>query len=135
MNPNILNKGEVNAVERRKFRRVDFRVKAEIVYGGVSYTGFIENFSETGIFKIVFPEEKVIDLIPGTMLQIKFQTPSENDISLNCEVKWLRINTDSPFVLKYNMGMSIINPPRKYREFISRLLLNPDLQETPYTTG
>jgi hypothetical protein len=116
-------------MNKRRYKRVDFRLNADIIYGNKNYKGHIENFSETGIFKIVFPEERVVDFIPGTVISVKFQVPSGEILNLDCEIRWLRINTDSPFALKYHMGMEIIEPPQEYRQFLSSIMKKSSIPE------
>lgn len=116
-------KKDESYLEKRRHIRVDYRVNAEITYGDRSYRGNIENISESGIFKIAFPEKEIVDLIPGTPLTVKFQSTSGEDFNLSCRIKWLRIYTVSPFALKYNMGMEIVNAPQEYRDFVEQLIL------------
>jgi hypothetical protein len=110
------------SIEKRRYKRINFRLEAEVTYSNKRYNGFIENFSESGIFKIVFPDESIQEFMPGALLGVNFQMPSGEKLSLNCIIKWLRIKTDSPFALKYNMGMEIIDPPQEYKSFIQTLL-------------
>jgi hypothetical protein len=117
-------KKDESYLEKRRHIRVDYRVNAEITYGDKSYRGNIENISESGIFKVAFPEKEIVDLIPGSPLVVKFQGPSGEDFNLNCLIKWLRIYTISPFALKYNMGIEIVNAPQEYRDFVEQLILN-----------
>jgi hypothetical protein len=102
-------------LEKRRHIRVDYRADAEITFGDRSYRGMIENISESGIFKVAFPEKEIVDLIPGSALAVK---------NLRCEIKWLRIYTVSPFALKYNMGIGIVNAPQEYKEFVEQLIMN-----------
>jgi hypothetical protein len=89
-----MSQGEKESyLEKRRHIRVDYRVDAEIIFGDRIYRGMIENISESGIFKVAFPEKK-----------------------------WLRIYTVSPFALKYNLGIEIVNAPQEYREFVSQLI-------------
>jgi hypothetical protein len=111
-------------LEKRRHIRVDYRADAEIIFGDRSYRGIIENISESGIFKVAFPEKEIVDLIPGSALAVKFKGPSGNLFDLRCEIKWLRIYTVSPFALKYNLGIEIVNAPQEYREFVEQLIMN-----------
>jgi hypothetical protein len=111
-------------LEKRRHIRVDYRADAEITFGDRSYRGMIENISESGIFKVAFPEKEIVDLIPGSALAVKFKDPSGSYFNLRCEIKWLRIYTVSPFALKYNMGIGIVNAPQEYKEFVEQLIMN-----------
>lgn len=42
----------------------------------------IENFSETGIFKVVFSEKGVINFYPGEIIVINFTTSSGQELEL-----------------------------------------------------
>jgi hypothetical protein len=118
-----MSQGEKESyLEKRRHIRVDYRVDAEIIFGDRIYRGMIENISESGIFKVAFPEKEIVDLIPGSALGVKFKDLSGSYFDLRCEIKWLRIYTVSPFALKYNLGIEIVNAPQEYREFVSQLI-------------
>lgn len=116
-------KKDESYLEKRRHIRVDYRVNAEITYNDKCYKGNIENISESGIFKVAFPEKEIVDLMPGSPLTVKFRGSSGEDFNLNCRIKWLRIYTVSPFALKYNLGIEIVNPPQEYRDFVEQLIL------------
>jgi hypothetical protein len=59
--------------------------------------------------------------MPGTKLNVSFKTPSGEKIELECDVKWVRHISNMPFGVKHHMGLEIINPSIKYREFIKSL--------------
>lgn len=96
------------------------RLQAEMVMEGNTYEGFIENCSREGILKII-PHERLQNFLPGTTIEIRFQTPSGKTLNLNCEIRWLRFQTNMPFGLNHFVGMEIINPPRLYNEFIQTI--------------
>jgi hypothetical protein len=82
----------------------------------------IENVSETGIFKVVFSEKSVIDFYPGEIIEINFILPSGQELNQKCKIIWARMKNETPLFLKYQMGVEIINPSPKYKEFIKDLL-------------
>jgi hypothetical protein len=108
--------------DRRSNRRIKHSIKADLTFNEKHYKAVIENFSETGIFKIVFPEKSVIEFFPGNTLEVNLLLPAKQQLTLECEIKWVRIKRGSPLFLKYHMGLKIIEPPREYKEFIQTLL-------------
>jgi hypothetical protein len=109
------------SMDKRQHKRISYCLNTEIICDGISYKGLIENISETGIFKIAFPDQNFLSFYPGKEITVIFQIPSGTTLNLNCEIKWLRINTGSPFAIKYNLGLNIIDPPREYIEFVKSL--------------
>jgi hypothetical protein len=107
-------------VENRRSLRVDFRVKAKSISKNKGYNGSIENFSREGMLKVI-PNGQVIEMLPGTTIDVSFQTPSGEALNLECEVKWIRHHSDLPFGIKHHIGMEIQNPPQKYTEFVEGL--------------
>lgn len=112
-------------MEKRRSKRVPFRLPAEMTTGDQAYQGVIENFSREGMMKVI-PHKKLLDFLPGTSLKIHFQTPSGEKLILDCEIRWLRYQTNMPFGLKHFVGMEIINPPHLYNEFIQTLYEGSD---------
>lgn len=115
----------------RRSPRIDFQVRAKSASGNVSYNGYIDNFSREGMMKII-PDKKRLHIFPGTILNVRLETPSGETLDLGCEVKWLRHHLNMPFELSHHIGMEIKNPPQKYNEFI-RDLYGEYLHES--TTG
>jgi hypothetical protein len=111
-------------VEKRHNRRINYKLNADVICDAKNYKGIIENLSASGIFKIVISDRSVIAFVPGESLRVKFESPSGQDFDLDCEIKWSRIDTRSPFVLKYNLGVQIKEPPQSYAEFLKSLLLS-----------
>jgi hypothetical protein len=115
----------MKGIDKRQHKRIDYKLKADVSFNSKHAQGMIENFSETGIFKVVFSEKGVINFYPGEIIGVNFTIPSGQELQLECELKWVRIQTGSPLFLKYNMGVKIINPPPEYIEFIKTLLSEP----------
>jgi hypothetical protein len=110
------------AADRRRHRRINFKLKAEVTYGARHFNGMIENLSKSGIFKVVFPEKSVIDFFPGKIIGLNFHIPSGQMLNLECEIKWIRIKKGSPLFLKYHMGVQVVSPPQGYTDFVQGLL-------------
>jgi hypothetical protein len=107
-------------VERRRSPRVDFHLKAESTSGNIKHNGSIENFSREGMMKVIL-NGQLLDIIPGTELEVSFETPSGEKVILACEVRWVRYCSNMPFGLKHTVGMEITNPPQKYTGFVESL--------------
>lgn len=107
-------------MERRRSPRVVYKAKAKATLGNTNYNGYIENFSREGMLKII-PSEQLLDIFPGTTLEVSLETPSGENITLECEVKWVRHYPIIPFRLKHDVGMEIKNITQKYKDFIQEL--------------
>ena len=94
---------------KRLSKRIIIGLKAEIISGGISCEGVIENLSEAGIYVITAPTKAEIDFAPGTILEVKFQFLSGETLNLHCEVKWS--SKTLPHRLTNRIGMKIIDPP------------------------
>lgn len=107
-------------MERRRSERKTIHLKAERISGDESHAVFIENISEHGIHIITAQAEPAEDFPPDTPLDLRFQLSSGETIELNCRVRWSYQNT-LPAGLTSNIGMEIIDPPLRYREFVKNL--------------
>jgi hypothetical protein len=106
-------------MEKRRSKRKIVRLKAERISGDKNHAVFIENLSEEGIYMITAPAKTSMDFIPGTALELKFQLRSGETLNLRCKVIWSHKNP--PDGLTNSVGMEIIDPPLKYKEFIKTL--------------
>jgi hypothetical protein len=111
--------------EKRRHKRIRYKLKADVICDSKHYKAVIDNFSETGICKIVFPEKSVIDFYPEEILEINFILPSGQELNLECKIKWVRIKKGTPLFLKYHMGVEIIEPSPEYKKFVNDLLEKP----------
>jgi hypothetical protein len=111
----------MSTIEKRRHRRINYTVNADITCANTHYNGVIVNFSETGVFKIVFSEKSVIDFFPGGIVMVNFIVPSGNELNLECMIKWVCIEKGSPIFLKYHMGLKIIKNQPMYEEFMKTL--------------
>ena len=105
-------------MEDRRFKRIGFKLNAEINLSGKRYKGSIENLSEGGLFEIIFSEADLTDLATGASLGVKFEIPSEEIIDLHCKIVWIRVGPEQIVGLRYYIGLEIINPSPEYKEFI-----------------
>ena len=107
-------------MEKRRSVRISAAFRAGFISGDASYDVNIENLSEHGINIRTAPTRNAIDFTPGTPYELKFQLPSGETLCLHCGVKWFHMKT-SPDGLTYSIGIEIIDPPLKYREFLKTL--------------
>ncbi len=106
-------------MEKRRSRRKIVSLEAELISGGISYKGFIGNISGDGIYIRTAPTKTTINFAPKTTLELKFQLPSGETLNLHCKVIWSY--KTPPHGLTYSMGVKIIDPPPKYKEFLETL--------------
>ncbi len=106
-------------MEKRRFKRIIVSLKAELISDGTSYTGFIENLSENGLFVTTTPTKTAIVFTPETRCEIKFQLPSGETLNLPCKITWAY--RTPPHGITNSIGLEIIDPHPKYREFLKTL--------------
>jgi hypothetical protein len=107
-------------MEKRRSPRVGFKVRAASIVENTYYKGYINNFSREGMLKII-PNSRVLNIVPGTVLEVSFETPSGSKLNLECEVKWVRHSSNLPFGLNHHVGIEVKNPPQHYKEFIHEI--------------
>jgi hypothetical protein len=112
-------------MKRRISRRLNGFFKAEIISNDTSFSGFIGNFSENGIYMRISSANAGISFAPGTVFDLKFRLPSEKILNLRCKLVWVyEIPLGSqPGRSAYNMGMEIINPLPAYMDFYKDLVI------------
>jgi hypothetical protein len=108
-------------MEKRRFKRIDNKTRAELTIDGKNYEGSIENLSEEGLFEIAFVDVEVSDFVPEKIFGGKFHKPSGEELNLQGKIVWLLLNRNNPDRLTYCMGMEIISPPVSYKEFVYNL--------------
>jgi hypothetical protein len=96
-------------MKKRRSKRIVIGLKAEIISGGISCEGVIDNLSEDGIFVITAPSKTEMDFTSGTILEVNFQFMSEETLHLKCKVKWS--HKTPPHHLTHRIGMEIIESP------------------------
>ncbi len=108
-------------MEKRHLQRTIISSEAELILGNKSFAGLIANVSEEGIFIIVTaPEETTLDFTPEMPAELKFQLPSGEMLNLHSRVKWFYKTLSNR--ITFSIGMEIIEPPLKYKEFLKTLL-------------
>jgi len=104
-------------MENRACERISDSLDAEITLDGVNYSGIIMNYSDEGLFLVSATVYEIDEVDEKTEMEIRCTLPSEEEVSLRCEVKWSN-KKDSPYGVSLNLGMKILDPPEKYMEFI-----------------
>jgi len=107
--------------DKRRFKRIDTEIRAEVTIDNKHYEGFIKNISEAGLAEIVFGDVEITDFAPEKILGVKFHKPSGEDSDVHGKIVWLRLNRDNPDRLRYCMGIEIISPPARYKKFVKTL--------------
>jgi hypothetical protein len=105
---------------RKLTARTPVTLQAKIVSGGETYTGFIQNVSESGVgyfIESVIKVEK--DFAPRKKIELSFQLPSGETVLLKCEIIWY--SRESSDDKKLSVGLKIIEPPQKYMKFVQNL--------------
>lgn len=86
------------------------------------YKGLITNISSSGVSMFIdtdFPET-TIDCTEGSILTLEVTSLSGEYISLQCSIKWLRIQKRSQ-TLTTSMGMEVIAPPQNFIQLFRAL--------------
>ncbi len=94
-------------MEKRRSKREPVNLKAEIVFDGVNYPGFVENVCHEGLHIVASSEQCVTSFIPERIINLKFRSQSKDKIDLHCEVRWVHINKTPVHGLTYRIGMEI----------------------------
>ena len=110
---------DVNRASERK----TVNLKAEVLAGGNTYSGVIENISSDGLY-IQFttePTKSAKDFLPKSKFHIIFQIPAGEKFELTCESRWINIYTEPPDSVVNNLGIQIIEPPEELKAFVEAL--------------
>lgn len=108
-------------MEKRHSERIPCNLNAIIVSEGKDYSGQIENVSEDGVEYLITSKIQYSgNFTPDKTVKLNFQIPSGETLELDCEVKWFLKSPQSDIKKTLIVGMKIKNPPRLYRELISR---------------
>ena len=107
-------------MEARQFKRAILDIPAEIITEDKRRAGTIENLSDEGIYVVAAPAKSEKDFFPGTELEIRFQLPSGEKLSLHCVIKWSYLTP--PHGYTFSIGLKITDPPLTYQESLKTLL-------------
>ncbi len=106
-------------MEKRRSRRISVYLSAERISGDSNHAIFIENLSESGICMIATPSKKTAGFKPGAPVTVKLKMSPNETINLDCRVIWSHKSESNSITV--SVGLEIINPPEKYREFVKKL--------------
>jgi len=110
----------ISPMERRRFKRIKFNLKAERISGDEKHGVFIDNISENGIYMTTSPSKEHSKYTAGTEIDLKFSLTSGETIDLRCIVRWSYVKIP-PNGLTDSIGLEIIDPPSQYVEFVRSL--------------
>ncbi|UCD35345.1 MAG: PilZ domain-containing protein [Nitrospiraceae bacterium] len=109
-------------MERRRSRRKSVSLPARIESPEAAYEGIIENVSEHGLCMETDSQHLLkasMRFQPGAEYEVRFHTPSGNEIRLRCKVTWSY--KVAPQGLKKKIGMEIVFPPPSFVQFYRQL--------------
>jgi hypothetical protein len=108
--------------DRRRHDRNTVAFKTEVFSCDKTYKGVIRDISESGAKVGIVPTKNATDFLPETMLDIKFQIPSGETLTLRYEVIWLYSKKYSTDGLKQNnIGVEIIEPSQTLKDYLNSL--------------
>ena len=114
---------------KRSSERFSVNLNSVITSGLRNYLGFIENVSEEGLAYIRVERDTfnltLKEFTPEKIINIILVVADGETLNLNCQIKWSSL-LSSPWPLPQDyptlgLGMKIINPPKKYREYLETL--------------
>ena len=109
-------------LERPVRKAVQF--PTQLISGDERYDGFVINMSARGVGMFVntsFPES-TINCTRGSVLGLELVTPTGELLTLQCEVRWIRIQESPSEGLTTSMGMEVIAPPPGFMQLFNNLL-------------
>ena len=107
----------------RSAERMVVNLEAELLAGGHTYTGTIENISTDGLYiqLITEPTKSAKDFLPTARINIRFQIPSGEKVDLACESRWINIYVEPPDSVVNHLGVHILDLPRELKDFVDTL--------------
>ena len=111
-------------MEARNTNRIKVQLRAEIISGGNSHDGLVENLSLRGICVTTSPTASAINFIPGTSQMLKFKLNSDDTIDLRCDARWLHSFLLPNSDVVNTLGLQIVSPQLKYLEYVNTLKIN-----------
>ena len=116
---------DVGYSQKQRFKRYNVNLMSVVSSDAKSYAGFIQNVSEEGLAYESYSFVPMLNkLSEKKIINLMLKMPSGETLNLNCEVKWSSEPPPWSLIQNYrifNMGMKIIDPPLKYREYVNTL--------------
>jgi hypothetical protein len=103
--------------------RKGIHIPTQITVGSVTYDGFIINISSHGVKVYINTTftESVIDCTSDSTIKLDIKPALGDVLTVQCEIKSLRIQKSSPNGLITSLGMEVIDPPNNFDTLIQRL--------------
>ncbi len=105
----------------RRLYRIPVELEAELILNSKRYEGVIENISEEGVYMKIPSEKMPADLAPGSELELEFELPSDETLTLNCKLMWS--DNTQPDSSSNNIGLEITDLPQEYEDFHKELYI------------
>ena len=103
--------------ERRRHKRIYVHLKASITVDDQTFEGYVENISESGIgFLMSSPGRFKDDFLTNKNIEINLQMQPEKSMVLNCVATWAKTGISTGKIV--GIGMSIIDPPPEYEDWV-----------------
>jgi hypothetical protein len=117
---------EKNIVQSRTMERPirkSVQLSANLIVNDETYSGLIINISSSGVGMYVNTtfQEGILNIDKKSLFKLEFHSTFGGRISLNCKVKWLRIQEKLSHGLTTSMGIEIIDPPSKFISLFQNL--------------
>lgn len=113
----------------RLHARIPISLTGQLISYNVSYDVIIENISEYGIYARLPLNERETEYQLDSDIMVNLHLPYSESVNLNCKKRWsYQTRPDS---LIENIGIEVINPPEKYREFYWAALILLNSVEIP----
>ena len=107
---------EVSYSEKQRFKRYNVNLVSIVSSDAASYAGFTKNVSEKGLaYESYYFPSTLKRISTKEIIDLMLKMPSGEILKLNCVIKWS--SEHLPWSL-FKMGMKIIDPPLKYREYV-----------------
>lgn len=106
-------------MNKRRHKRFVITLHAQVAVGEKTYDGVISNVSEEGVSSTITTYIKTDDAFaPQNKITLMFELPTGDQVELNCEIRWyLRPQEKGKNLM---LGLFIVDPPIKYREWIQK---------------
>lgn len=107
---------------QRFSERLDKELKAELILHGHRCDVTIENFAGNGIKVITIPKNTAIGISSDEIIDLEFEIPSGEVLSLHCKVKWSSKRSSDSLI--EDIGLEIIEKSEMYDDFYKSLVIN-----------
>ena len=109
-------------IEERSLRKA-VQLTTHLIVHNKKYEGSITNISSSGVGMFIDTNfrESTIDCTEGSILTLELKSTSGESISLQCSIKWLRIQKYAQNTLTTSMGMEVMHPPENFIQMFREL--------------